>query len=181
LADYSAVAEPVEDGATFEANARLKAGYYARALRDVLPAEVLVIAEDSGLEIDALGGEPGVHSARFLGPRATYAERFVAIAARLRGVVGEARSARFVCAVAVVRRDGALVFETRATIEGRIADAPAGDAGFGYDPIFVYPPYGRTLAQATPEEKGAVAHRGQAFRALAEWLAPRDGASDPLD
>jgi XTP/dITP diphosphohydrolase len=110
-----------------------------------------------------------VHSARFLRPDASYPERFAEIERRLSARPGAPRSARFICALAAVV-DGRVVFETRGAIEGEIATAPSGDAGFGYDPIFYYPPYGRTLAEVTQSRKLAVAHRGQAFAAFAEWL-----------
>ena len=162
LSDLPAIAEPDETGDSFEANARLKALYYAAAMPG------LVVSEDSGLEIDALGGAPGVHSARYLGPRASYDERFAEILRRLDGVPDERRTARFVCALAVA--DGAVVrFETRGVVEGRIAHAPAGHGGFGYDPIFFCPPLGCTLAEAG-DGKAAVSHRGQAIGALARWL-----------
>jgi XTP/dITP diphosphohydrolase len=162
LADFPAIAEPEETGDTFEANARLKALYYAAAIPG------LVVSEDSGLEIDALGGEPGVRSARYLSPTATYAERFASILGRLRDVPEPARTARFVCAVAVAegRRT---VFETRATVEGLVAAAPAGSGGFGYDPIFFSPELGCTLAEAG-DAKASVSHRGRAFAALVRWL-----------
>ncbi|HEV8395933.1 MAG TPA: non-canonical purine NTP pyrophosphatase [Vicinamibacterales bacterium] len=168
------VAEPVETGDTFEANARLKAEYYDAAvavpLRAAHPsARILTVAEDSGLSIDALDGEPGVYSARFLSPAATYPQRFAAIQARLAERAGAPRTARFVCALAVVEH-GSVRFETRGTIEGVIAREARGGAGFGYDPIFEYPPLGRTLAEVTEADKLAVAHRGHAFRALARWL-----------
>jgi XTP/dITP diphosphohydrolase len=169
LQDLSAlppILEPEETGATFEENARLKARYYATH------TGVLTVAEDSGLEIDALGGQPGVRSARFLGADATYPERFDEIYRRLAGVPPERRTARFVCAVAVAD-GGRIVFETRGTVEGLIADAPAGAGGFGYDPIFYYPKLGLTLAQAG-DGKAAVSHRGEAFRRLAAWLARQD-------
>lgn len=174
LRDGPAVAEPVETGDTFEANARLKAAYYdaavAVALRAARPSiPILTVAEDSGLAIDALDGEPGVYSARFLSPSATYPERFAAIQARLAERAPAPRTARFVCALAVVDR-GRVVFETRGTIEGVIAREARGGAGFGYDPIFEYPPFGRTLAEVPEAEKLAVAHRGHAFRSLAAWL-----------
>jgi XTP/dITP diphosphohydrolase len=162
LADLPALAEPAETGDTFEANARLKALYYAAAIPG------LVVSEDSGLEIDALLGAPGVRSARYLSPAATYPERFAAILRQLRGRPDSDRSARFVCAVAVA--DGPhVVFEARGTVEGRIAHAPAGDGGFGYDPIFFSPELGCTLAEAG-DAKAAVSHRGRAFAALARWL-----------
>lgn len=165
------VAEPDETGATFEDNARLKARYYAAH------SGRLTIAEDSGLEIDALGGEPGVRSARFLRPDASYPERFDEIYRRLAGVPRERRTARFVCAVAVADGDR-IVFETRGTVEGLIADAPAGTGGFGYDPIFYYPPLRCTLAEAG-DEKAAISHRGAAFRRLLAWLASRDDTKRP--
>jgi XTP/dITP diphosphohydrolase len=111
-----------------------------------------------------------VHSARFLGADASYPARFAEIARRLDLRPDAPRTARFVCALAVVDRQGRVCFETRAAVEGRIAAAPAGGGGFGYDPIFYYPPYGRTLAQVSSEEKRAVAHRGQAFRTFVAWL-----------
>jgi XTP/dITP diphosphohydrolase len=179
------IAEPEETGRTFQANAALKALHYdvaASAIRRKLQVVAamdsslsvkrtthLVVAEDSGLEIDALGGEPGVRSARFVRPDATYPERFAEIFRRLDARPDRPRTARFVCALAVVR-DGAVVFETTGTIEGEIARAPRGTRGFGYDPIFYYPPYGSTLAEVTEDEKLRVAHRGEAFRSLATWL-----------
>jgi XTP/dITP diphosphohydrolase len=174
LADGPAVPEPIETADSFEGNARLKADYYdrtvARALRAARPgARLLTVAEDSGLAIDALGGEPGIYSARFLSPTATYPERFAAIQSRLAERPEAPRTARFVCALAVVE-EGRLVYETRGTIEGVIAADARGSAGFGYDPIFEYPPFGRTLAEVTEADKLAVAHRGQAFRSLVAWL-----------
>ena len=163
LDEFPPMQEPEETGETFEANARLKAKYYAEA------TQLCTVAEDSGLEIDALGGEPGVRSARFLRPDASYAERFDDILRRLADRPGEPRTARFVCAIAVVR-DGTVAFEARGTIGGEIALAPRGTNGFGYDPIFYYPPYGCTLAEVTRADKLRVAHRGRAFRALADWL-----------
>lgn len=166
LADLPSVPEPDETGDTFEANARIKALAYAAAFG------APVVAEDSGLAIDAMGGAPGVHSARFLGPQATYPERFAEIARRLAPVPREARTARFVCALVVAEGDH-ILFEARGTVEGCIADTPAGTDGFGYDPIFFCPALGVTLAQAGAR-KGAVSHRGAAFRALAAWLSAPD-------
>jgi XTP/dITP diphosphohydrolase len=162
LADLPALAEPEETGDTFAANARLKALYYAAAYQG------LVVSEDSGLEIDVLHGEPGVRSARYLSPAASYADRFAELLRRLDGVPDEQRTARFVCALAVADGDR-LRFETRGVVEGRIAHAPAGHGGFGYDPIFYCPPLGCTLAEAG-DLKAAVSHRGQAIGALAHWL-----------
>ena len=171
---WPALAAPEEAGRTFEENARTKALSYADATGE------LTVAEDSGLEIDALGGAPGVESARFGGVEATYPEKFALIYERLRGRINS--PARFVCALALARGGrvvdrgaGApgVIFETRGVIEGRVAPAPAGAGGFGYDPIFFYPPYGCTLAEATAEQKSAVSHRGQAFRALRAYLEER--------
>jgi XTP/dITP diphosphohydrolase len=162
LADLPPLAEPDETGDTFEANARLKALHYAAAIPG------LVVSEDSGLEVDALQGAPGVRSARYLSPSATYPERFAAILTQLRGRPDGERTARFVCAVAVA--EGARVmFEARGTIEGRIAHRPSGDAGFGYDPIFFSPELGCTLAEAG-DAKATVSHRRRAFAALTRWL-----------
>lgn len=157
---------PDETGTTFAENAALKARYYAS--RTGLPA----IAEDSGLEIDALGGAPGVESARFHGQHSTYPEKFAALYAMLDSNGGRDGTARFVCAVAVADESGVL-FETRGTVEGRISPAPRGAHGFGYDPIFFYPPEGRTLAEVDDEVKRAVSHRGAAFREVRRWLEAR--------
>jgi XTP/dITP diphosphohydrolase len=177
LADGPAVAEPVETGDTFEANARLKAEYYDRTVAEPLraarpAARILTAAEDSGLAVDALGGAPGVYSARFLSPTASYPERFAAIQAGLAERPDAPRTARFVCALAVAE-NGGVTFETRGTVEGVIAREARGSAGFGYDPIFEYPPFGKTLAEVSEFDKLAVAHRGHAFRALAAWLRHR--------
>jgi XTP/dITP diphosphohydrolase len=169
LADLPPIAEPEETGRTFQDNARLKALYYGRHVAQTAGSGLLTVAEDSGLMVDALDGEPGVRSARFLRPDATYAERFAEIYRRLAAHPERPRTARFVCALAAVRGDH-LLFETTGTIEGEISEQPRGSAGFGYDPIFQYPPYGRTLAEVTDEAKLRVAHRGHAFRSLAAWL-----------
>ena len=163
LRDLPLVPEPEETGTTFAENALLKARYYAEA------SQLMTVAEDSGLVIDGLDGEPGVRSARFIRPDASYAERFDVILRRLAEHPERSRSARFLCAVAVV--DGSRVlFETIGRVEGEIASAPRGDRGFGYDPIFYYPPYHATLAEVTEDRKLAVAHRGEAFRKFALWL-----------
>ena len=157
------VPAPEETGRTFAENARVKALAYAAATGE------LVVAEDSGLEIDALEGAPGVESARYGGADASYPRKFALIYDALRARHANGSTARFVCAVALAR--GAdILFETRGTVEGTIAAAPRGDGGFGYDPIFFYPPYGRTLGEVTAVEKAAVSHRGQAFRTLRSWL-----------
>jgi len=166
LRDLAPVAEPEETGSTFAENALLKARHYAHA------SGMTTVAEDSGLVVDALDGDPGVRSARFLRPDASYPERFAEIYRRLSEHPERGRAARFVCAVAVVEGDRVL-FETVGTIEGEIADAPRGRNGFGYDPIFYYPPYEATLADVGESRKLAVAHRGKAFRALADWIRDR--------
>ena len=163
LADLPAIPEPDESGATFWENARLKALAYSRA------AGMPTVAEDSGLVIDALAGEPGVRSARFLGTDATYPERFAEIFRRVRDVPGAPHTARFVTALAVA--DGeSLIFETETRIEGVLAPAPAGAHGFGYDPIFLYPPFGKTTGELTLRQKAAVSHRARAFRDLRRAL-----------
>jgi XTP/dITP diphosphohydrolase len=164
LEDLAPIDEPEETGQTFEDNARLKALYYAER------TGLTTVAEDSGLVVDGLDGEPGVRSARFLRPDASYPERFAEIFRRLAGPPEKIRTARFVCALAVAD-PGRIVYETRGTVEGEVAREPRGAGGFGYDPIFYYPPYRSTLAELTDEAKLAVAHRGQAFRALAGWLS----------
>jgi XTP/dITP diphosphohydrolase len=163
LADVPAIPEPAESGATFWENAREKALAYAAA------SGRLVVAEDSGLEVAALDGEPGVRSARFLGPDATYPQRFAEIFRRLSSQSGTARGARFVTAVAVAQAE-TILFETEAWIDGEIATAPAGEHGFGYDPIFFYPPLQKTTGELTLEEKCSVSHRARAFRDFAAWL-----------
>ena len=190
LDDHPGLTEPDETGATFAANARLKARYYAEATGE------LAVAEDSGLEIDALDGEPGVRSARFNGE--SYADKFAAIRRMLAERGADGSAARFVCALALARpsspdgsagrptnppgaravprrellaRPGGVLWEAAGAVEGRVQFPPRGGGGFGYDPIFHYPPYGRTLAEVTPAEKAAVSHRGQAFRRLRRYLA----------
>jgi XTP/dITP diphosphohydrolase len=163
LRDLPPIQEPEETGLTFADNARLKALYYSAQ------SGMWTVAEDSGLVVDGMDGEPGVQSARFLRPDASYPERFAEIFRRLDGPPARDRTARFVCALAVAD-DGRIVYEARGTVEGEIAREARGTGGFGYDPIFYFPPYGATLGEVTDEAKLAVAHRGHAFRALASWL-----------
>jgi XTP/dITP diphosphohydrolase len=163
LADFSDIEAPEETGASFAENARQKALYYAHA------TGMLTMAEDSGFEVDALGGEPGIYSARYLRENATYDERFEDLQRRVRDSGVSDRSARFVCALALADR-AEIVFETSATVEGLLASAAAGPNGFGYDPIFLYPPYGKTFGEVSDEEKTAVSHRGQAMRAFRDYL-----------
>ena len=162
LEQYPNLAEPEETGATFAENARLKALYYHE--QTGLPA----VADDSGIEIDALDGAPGVHSARWHGT--DYAVKFAAIYRELAARGVSTSAARFVAHVALAD-GGAIRFEATGIVEGTIAPAPRGAHGFGYDPIFYYPPYGCTLAEVDGTRKAAVSHRGAAFRPLAAWLA----------
>jgi len=162
LQDVPPTAEPEETGATFAENAALKARYYARS------SGLITVAEDSGLVIDAIGGAPGVHSARY--PGATYPDKFRNLYAAL-SAAPRPWTARYVCAVAVAGIEVPLLYECEATVEGEIWPEPRGTHGFGYDPIFYFPPYGRTFGEVEDEEKLAVAHRGRAFRLLDEWLA----------
>ena len=195
LDDHPGIAEPEETGTTFGANARLKARYYAGATGE------LTVAEDSGLEIDALDGEPGVRSARFNGE--AYADKFAAIRRMLAERGADGSTARFVCALALARpsspdgsagrptnpagvrtvprrelpaHPGVVLWEAAGIVEGRVQLPPRGEGGFGYDPIFHYPPYGRTLAEVTPAEKAAVSHRGRAFRQLRRHLTAGEAA-----
>ena len=161
LRELPLVLEPEETGSTFAENARLKASYYAATSGE------LTVAEDSGLEIDALDGGPGVRSARFNG--GSYEEKFATIERMLTERSVDGSTARFVCAVALARNTS-IVWETRGTVEGRLHLPPCGDRGFGYDPIFFYPPYGRTLAEVEDDEKAAVSHRGKAFQQLQAYL-----------
>ena len=170
LDDHPGISEPAETGDTFVANARLKAVHYSTFTGRTS------VAEDSGLEIDALGGAPGVRSSRFNG--AAYPEKFAAIYAQLRERGAAGSTARFVCALAVAEGQQ-IVFEASGSIEGRIAPTPSGTDGFGYDPIFFYPPYERTLASVSAEAKAAVSHRGKAFRALRAFLVSRPSHSSP--
>jgi XTP/dITP diphosphohydrolase len=162
LADLGPTSAPEETGATFAENARDKAVYYART------SGLVTAAEDSGLEIEALGGLPGVESARFNG--SSYPEKFQAIFRLLdeRGVVES--PARFVCVVALAR-GGEVLFEAEGLVHGRIVRAPRGEHGFGYDPIFLYPPFGLTLAEIDADRKAQVSHRGRAFAALRGFLS----------
>jgi XTP/dITP diphosphohydrolase len=161
LRDFPGVGEPEETGATFAENARLKALYYNRTTG--LPS----VAEDSGLEIEALDGAPGIHSARWEG--ADYAVKFRRIYELLDARRARGSRARFVCRVALAD-GGRIAFESEGVIDGTIADEPRGDQGFGYDPIFFYPPLGRTTAELDRDLKATVSHRGKAFAQLRAWL-----------
>jgi XTP/dITP diphosphohydrolase len=168
--------EPEETGDTFEENARLKAVAYARSTGRTC------LADDSGLEVDALDGRPGVHSARYAGAGATRAGRDAANNARLlrdlEGVPDERRGARFVCAMCLAAPDGTVLARTRGTFEGVIARSPRGENGFGYDPLLLVPDIGRTSAELSPAEKNARSHRGEAARRMAEMIAALGGLPD---
>lgn len=163
----------VEDGASFEENAEIK----ARAVARVLTNDI-VLADDSGLEIDYLDKAPGIYSARFAGEDTSYDIKNNILLDRMEGVPDEERTARFVCAVAAVFPDGT-VDVARETIEGRVAYEPAGDNGFGYDPIFYVPEYGCTTAQMSPEQKNELSHRGKALRSMRAILKEKlDGGQE---
>jgi XTP/dITP diphosphohydrolase len=164
---------PFEEGSsTFAENAAGKALHYSRF------SQGLVIADDSGLVVPALGGAPGVHSARYAGPDASDADRVRKLLDEMRGKKGEDRRARFVCVLALAEAGEARgVFS--ASAEGELLEAPRGQSGFGYDPIFFFPPFGKTFAEISREEKNRHSHRGKAFRkALDFLLAGQRGSSD---
>jgi XTP/dITP diphosphohydrolase len=166
LPNYRELAIAEETGSTFEENAILKALHYGPH------APGLLFADDSGLEVDALGGAPGVYSARFSGPGATDESNNRLLLERLRGV--QDRTARFVCVIALVDHDRC-IGTFRGKVEGRIIDAPRGPHGFGYDPLFYYEPFGCTFGEAGDEQKLGVSHRGQALRTMLQWLTAHKG------
>jgi XTP/dITP diphosphohydrolase len=175
LEDLKSLAAPEETGTTFEENARLKAEYYSRFAPGPL------FADDSGLEVDALGGEPGVYSARYAGEHATDEANNRLLLERL----GENphRAARFVCVIALAEA-GQTIGTFRGVVEGEILPEPRGPGGFGYDPLFFYPPFGCSFGEVEGESKFAVSHRGNALRAVRQGLpsalqAYRAGLSDP--
>lgn len=157
----------VEDGTTFEENARIK----ARAVAAAAPDDI-VVADDSGLEIDYLNKEPGIYSARYMGEDTSYDIKNQNLIDRLEGVPKEQRTARFVCAMAAVFPNGETV-TARGTIEGYIGWEPAGENGFGYDPIFYVDEYGCSTAQLSPEAKNEISHRGKALRAIRDEVMKR--------
>lgn len=159
-------ADIVEDGTTFEENAKIK----AVAVQKLTGA--LVLADDSGLEIDYLNKEPGIYSARYMGEDTSYSVKNANLISRLAGVPDEQRTARFVCAIAAAFPDGE-VLTTRGTIEGIIGYEERGENGFGYDPIFYLPEYKKSTAELSPEEKNALSHRGRALRQMEEELRKR--------
>jgi XTP/dITP diphosphohydrolase len=167
---FSSLPPVVEDGATFEENARKKAEEYSLHA----PGEI-VVADDSGLEVDALNGVPGVHSARYAADQPHLASENTEdeannarVLRELRGVPAEKRTARFVCVLAAAR-DGKALATFRGVAEGVLLDAPRGTNGFGYDPLFYFPAIQKTFAELSAEEKAGYSHRGAAFREFLEW------------
>ncbi len=156
--------EVEENGSTFEENARIKAS----AIAD--KTDAIVVADDSGLVIDALGGEPGIYSSRYLGEDTPYSVKNQIILERLLDVPREERSARFICAIVAILPDGREI-SVQGTIEGYIGYEPMGENGFGYDPIFYVEEYNASTASLTPEQKNAISHRGKALRALRDRLS----------
>ena len=170
IPSFSSLPTVVEDGSTFEENARKKAEEYSLAA----PGEI-VVADDSGLEVDALRGAPGVHSARYAADQPHLADENTddhknnaRVLRELKGITPEKRTGRFVCLLAAAR-DGKTLASFRGTAEGIILDAPRGTNGFGYDPLFYFPQIQKTFAELSAEEKANYSHRGAAFRQLLEW------------
>jgi XTP/dITP diphosphohydrolase len=169
LADVLPGVTHQERGRTFESNARAKSLFYSRSWSG------LTLAEDSGLEIDALHGEPGVRSARFSAPRPSDDKNIRKVLRLLEGVPAGARKARFVC-VMVLSERGRVIGEFRGQVRGRIAPAPRGESGFGYDPLFYYPPLRKTFAELLPGVKNSVSHRGRAVAKLRRFLEAKKKA-----
>ena len=167
ISGFASLPLVVEDAPTFEANAEKKAEFYS-----LHSGGEAVIADDSGLVVDALGGAPGVHSARYASspehPNASDADNNAKLLEKLAGVPDAKRTARFVCAIAVARQ-GKTLATFRGETEGVILHAPRGSGGFGYDPLFLSPRLLKTFAELTPEEKAGVSHRGKAFRQMLDW------------
>ena len=171
-------ADVVEDGATFEENALIKATEIAEAARKMPEyQDAVVLADDSGLEIDYLNKEPGIYSARYMGEDTSYDIKNQALLDRLEGVEDEKRTARFVCAIAAAFPDGSTEV-VRGTMEGIIGHEIAGENGFGYDPIFYLPEYGCTSAQLAPEKKNELSHRGEGLRKMRTILEDRQSGLD---
>ncbi|HKS96452.1 MAG TPA: RdgB/HAM1 family non-canonical purine NTP pyrophosphatase [Terriglobia bacterium] len=155
-----------ENGATFEANARKKAAHYSTY------CDALLFADDSGLCVDSLGGAPGVRSARYAGEGSDDVTNNQKLLTKMRGLTGAQRKAHYVCVIALAR-GGHVRLTTEGRVDGLILQTPRGAGGFGYDPLFLYPPLGKTFAELTADEKFGVSHRGQAFRRLLEYVARR--------
>lgn len=190
MREAGVAADPDENGTTFEENALIK----CRAVRELIcqkiedgsfavnteDAQITVMSDDSGLVIDALGGEPGIYSARYLGHDTDYNYKMEQIMKRMEDVPEEKRTARFVAAVGAIFPDGTEHVATGA-MEGRIAHGIYGQNGFGYDPFFYLPEYGKTSAEITEEQKNAISHRGKALRAMlnefSDWRAAQEGSA----
>lgn len=155
--------EVIEAGSTFAENALMKAQHYHRS------SGLLTVADDSGLEVEALGGAPGIYSGRYAGPDASDADRVVMLLEQMKDLSDERRVARFICAAAVAWDGGGKVF--LGEVQGVILKGARGENGFGYDPVFLYEPLGKTFAELTSSEKLEVSHRGRAFRQLTAWLS----------
>ncbi len=173
MKEAGAYCDVEENGNTFSENAMIKAKEIYRLLKEKEPKEAentVVLADDSGLEVDYLGGEPGIYSARYLGKDTPYSEKNRIIIDRLKDAKDDERSARFVCAIAACLPGGKSL-DTIGKMEGRIAYEPAGENGFGYDPIFYLPEYGKTSAELSEDEKNAISHRGKALRQMEQLLS----------
>lgn len=175
LPNFASIPGAVEDGLTFEANACKKAEYYSQ----FAPGEI-ILADDSGLEVEALGGAPGVHSARYaadqphlVGNNTDDQANNARLIRELRKIPPEQRTARFVCVIAVAR-DGKTLNVFRGHAEGMLLDSPRGSGGFGYDPLFYFPSIQKTFAELTPEEKARYSHRGAAFRLFLDWYLTKN-------
>ncbi len=175
LPNFASIPTAVEDGLTFEANARKKAEYYSS-----YAAGEIVLADDSGLEVDTLGGAPGVHSARYaadqphlVGNNTDDQANNARLIRELRKIPAEKRTARFVCVIAAAR-DGQTLNVFRGQAEGVLLDSPRGSNGFGYDPLFYFPSIQKTFAELTPEEKANYSHRGAAFRQFLDWCLAKN-------
>ena len=168
MKEAGVTADIVEDGKTFAENAMIKASAIAQEL-EKRGERAVVLADDSGLEIDYLNKEPGIYSARYMGEDTSYTIKNAHLIQRLAGVPDEKRTARFVCAIAAVLPDGRQ-FETNAAVEGRIGYEERGETGFGYDPIFYLPEYGKSSAELSPEEKNRISHRGKALEEMKRVL-----------
>lgn len=168
IPEFATLPSVVEDAPTFEGNARKKAEFYSRYSNGLA-----VLADDSGLEVDALNGAPGIFSARYASspkhPNASDEENNDKLLSELSNTRDESRTARFVCAIALAR-NGKTLTTVRADAEGMILRQPRGTGGFGYDPLFYYPSLHKTFAELTPEQKAQVSHRGKAFRKMVEWI-----------
>lgn len=178
MKDAGISADIEENGSTYEENALIKSRAVAACLRgDGRQEDTAVMADDSGLEVDFLNREPGVHSARYMGEDTSYRIKNASLIQRLEGVEDERRTARFVCVIAAVLPDGREL-TSRGVIEGRIGYEERGENGFGYDPIFYVPEFGRTTAELTEEEKNRVSHRGSALRLMKEQMRELTGGKD---